>query len=218
MLEKESVTGLILKSGPIGEYDKRVVILTRERGKISAFAKGARKPANKLSGRTDPFFFGSFKIYEGRNSYTISDAEISEYFTPFRSDYEASVYGTYFLEIADYFTRENNDEERILTLLFLSLKALFVGSIKRDLTRYIFEIRALVENGEFPGVPSGVVLSSSAQYTLDHIVNSPLDKLYTFKVSDKVLDELSKCCANYRRYSYDKTFKSLELFKSLPPK
>ena len=62
------VTGIIIKSEPIGEYDRRVVILTKERGKISAFARSSRKPGNRLMAPTNPFSFGQFKLFAGRNS------------------------------------------------------------------------------------------------------------------------------------------------------
>lgn len=67
--------------------------------------------------RTNPFCFGTFKLYEGRNSYSLVDGEISNYFDGFRENLEGAVYGMYFLDVADYYTRENNDEKDMLSLL-----------------------------------------------------------------------------------------------------
>lgn len=212
------VTGMILQALPIGEYDRRVLVLTRERGKISAFAKGARRQNSRLMARTNPFCFGTFKLYEGRNSYSLVDGEISNYFDGFREDLEGAVYGMYFLEVADYYTRENNDEKDMLSLLYQSLRALLLPAIPNELVRYIFEMKALAVNGEFPGVPKDAPLLPDTVYTIEYVAAAGLDKLYTFVVSDKVLEELSRCAEKYRKRFMGNNFKSLEILEEMVKK
>ena len=192
MQEYIIVTGIILKQSPVGEYDRAAVILTKERGKISAFARGARKPGNRLAAATNPFAFGTFKLYEGKSSYTIAGADIQNYFEELRTDYTGAYYGIYFAEVTDYYTRENNDEREMLKLLYQSLRALCAASLPNPLVRCIFECKAIAVNGEFPGPPTDRVLEESSVYALQYIALSPIEKLYTFKVTDHVLEEMQQ--------------------------
>lgn len=217
MQELFSVTGMILKAEPFGEYDRRVVILTRERGKIAAFAKGARKQGSRLLASTNPFCFGEFKLYEGRTSYSISEASISNYFEQLREDFEGACYGMYFLEVMDYYTRENNDEKNMLKLLYQTLRALCHGGLDNRLVRYIFEIKALALNGEYPGLAEAEKYQESTVYTVSYIVNTPVEKLYTFIVTDSVLTELKKIADSFRLKFMDRKFKSLEILLEINP-
>lgn len=244
MSQSVTVTGMILSATPIGEYDKRIVILTKERGKISAFAKGARRQNSALMGVTNPFSFGEFVLYEGRTSYNVMQANISNYFMELATDFEGAYYGFYFMEFADYYTKEYNDEKQMLKLLYQTLRALTSDKIKRELVRCIFELKALVVNGEYPDVfrctncgtternmffssknrglvceeckmlaSDGISVSVATLYTLQYIVSMPIEKLYTFIVSDEVLSQLKEIMKQYMELYVEKRFKSLEILE-----
>jgi len=209
------VTGMVIKTIPVGEYDKSVTILTKERGKISAFAKGARKQNSRFCAAANPFSFGTFKLFVGKSSYNIMEADISNYFETLRSDFEGAYYGIYFLEIADYYTRENNDEKEMLKLLYQSMRALQSEKISNILVRYIYEIKAMTVNGEFPGIPKDMVCEEATEYAVSYIVESAVEKLYTFVVSETVLSQLSRIAREGRKKVLDRDFKSLEVLDKM---
>lgn len=215
MQEYITVTGIVLKQSPVGEYDRHISLLTKERGKISAFARGARRPGNKLSAAAAPFSFGRFKLYEGKNSYTLAEADIQNYFEGLRRDYTGACYGMYFAEVADYYTRENNDEREMMKLLYQSLRALCAESLPDSLVRCVFECKAIAVNGEFPGPPADRQLEDSTVYALRYIAASPIEKLYTFTVTDSVLAELKQVAEDYMRRFVGREFKSLEVLQTL---
>lgn len=261
MTGQVKVTGMVLAAMPVGDYDRRLTILTKERGKIAVFAKGARKPTSTLLACSQPFSFGEFELYEGRNSYNVVNGEISNYFSELRDDIEAIYYGMYFCEFACYMTKENLDATEQLKLLYVSLRALCKASLNKKLVRYIFELRFLSINGEMPQVfecvscgkkellsegrtwfsaekggllceecceagktesnglwvPSSneIPVGSSTIYTLQYMVSAPLEKLYTFTVSEDVLTELQRVCESFLKKQVGREMKTEEMLKCL---
>ena len=101
------VTGMVLTASPVKEYDKRIELLTKERGRISAFVTGARRVNSAVSACAIPFTFGTYRLYEGRSSYNVQSAQIKKFFAGIADDFDTLCYASYFAELARYFTREN---------------------------------------------------------------------------------------------------------------
>lgn len=183
-------------------------------GENIGFCQRRKKPGSRFMAATNPFCYGTFRLYEGKTAYNLSEVRIAEYFENLREDFEGAFYGMYFCDVADYYTRENNDEKEMLKLLYVSLKALTKGAVPHELVQYIFEMKALVVNGEFPGVLQKEMLLESTVYTIQYVMQAPFEKLYTFKVSDAVLQQLAEQCRIYRDRYIGHRFKSLAVLEN----
>lgn len=237
--EQIRVSGIVLSAISIGEYDKRITLLTKELGKVQAFVRGAKRPNSRFSAVANPFAFGSFELYAGRNAYNLAGASIRNYFDSLKSDLDAIYYGSYFLELADYSGRENIEAMQQLNLIYLSLTALGDERFSKELVRFIYELKTLVINGEYPDFFSCAVcgkkedligfspqrrgcvcrncfsqiaaepLLTSSLYALQYVTSSPIEKLFTFRVSEEVEENLKRIMKGLMKRSLDRPLKSL---------
>ncbi len=215
MSSNYEVTGMVLSSAPAGEYDRRVEILTRERGRISGFATGARRPGSPVMAAAQPFVFGTFMIAEGRSAYKIREARVDNFFAGLRKDVSGSLYGTYFMEVLQYVTRENNDETALLMLAYQTLRALESDAFDNRLVRAVFEIKTIMIEGEYPGPRRDTKYLDATLYTLDFLFRTAPARVYTFSVKPEVLEELGSYARWLCKKTWDHRFQSLEILELL---
>ncbi len=244
-MDSIELTGMIIKTSDVGESDRRVVILTKERGKISAFARGAKRPKSTLVSATRLFSFGTFTLVQGSNSYSLIKADISNYFEDITKDMEAMCYASYFCEFADYMTYENMESYEMLALLYLTMKALINDKIPNRLIKCIFELKSLVINGEYPqffecvscgkkeihsisiarfGALCDTCREKSGDafevthdvfYTLQFIISTEIQRLYTFSVTEDILQNIEFVMKRVLLKTIHTDFKSLKILETI---
>jgi DNA repair protein RecO (recombination protein O) len=163
-----------------------------------------------------PFSFGTFHVYAGRNAYTVVNAEISNYFQELKADFEGTCYGIYFMEVADYYSRENLDGSELLNLLYASLRALTNKHLERELVRSIFEMKAMVLDGEYPyETAEDPSLQESTRYALAYVIQAPIRQLYTFTLKPEILKEFQQVQKRMMKRLIGREFKSMEVLRKM---
>ncbi len=125
--------GIVLRSFPLGEADRIVVLLSPNHGKVRAVAKGVRKTKSRFGGRLEPFTHVDLVLYEGRNLDTITQASVIEAFPALRADLDRVLAAGTMVEVVDAVSQEGESAHRAFLLLQRGLKALEAGPLHPDL-------------------------------------------------------------------------------------
>ncbi len=189
--ESFPVTGIILKVTPVLDYDRRIEVLTFERGRVAAFVRGARRPKSKLLGTTEQFCFGTFHLRDTGNAYTVMEADVKEYFEGLRTDLDRIYSAMYFAELCRALSRENADNAELAKLLFVALRALEKGKADLKLVRAAFILRALIAEGNGIEAEPGRTYSGGTKDAVAHLKGAEVSAVFGFGVSERVLSELS---------------------------
>lgn len=145
-----SSDALILRTYKLGEADRIVVFLTRDRGKKRGVAKGARRPRSKFVGALEPLTQVRVAYFEKERRELVS----LNYSEPSRSAFssgtlEALGCAAYFAELIDEWAPEADADERLYRLGASMVDALATGVPPEPLARY-FEYWLLRLQGVYP--------------------------------------------------------------------
>jgi DNA repair protein RecO (recombination protein O) len=159
---------LILRTYKLGEADRIVVFLTRDRGKKRGVAKGARRPRSRFTGALEPLTEARVAYFEKERRELVglnfaetirsplalmgsprSGRDVREASAAREVDGEALGYVGYFAELLDEWAQEADADERLYRLGASMLGALAAGAPVEPLARY-FEYWLLRLQGVYP--------------------------------------------------------------------
>ena len=141
---------LVLRTYKLGEADRIVVFLTRDRGKKRGVAKGARRPRSRFVGALEPLTEVRVAYFEKERRELVGLNYAETYRSPLvLNDQDALGYVSYFAELLDEWAQEADADDRLYRLGASMLDALAAGAGVEPLARY-FEYWLLRLQGVYP--------------------------------------------------------------------
>lgn len=117
----EKVDGIVIKTHDYGETHKIITLMSKTFGKISALARGAKKPKSRMAAVTQPFIYGTFFIYLSDGLSTIQQGEVLHSLRGIREDITKTAYAAYILELTDKLLDKNDADGFIFDQLYHTL-------------------------------------------------------------------------------------------------
>lgn len=141
---------LVLRTYKLGEADRIVVFLTRDRGKKRGVAPSARRPRSRFGGALEPLTEVRVAYFEKEQRELVS----LNYAEPVRSPLatsnpDALGYSAYFAELLDASAADADPDERLFRLGTATLEAMTGAAPVEPLARY-FECWLLRLQGVYP--------------------------------------------------------------------
>jgi len=142
--------GIVIKRVNLGEADKIITLLTKDRGKIRVVAKGVRKPKARLVGFLDLFHYNEYLIAEGHNLDIITSASTIENWHGINQSLQQVALAYYMAETIDKLIEETQEIGNVFNLIYFSFKTLHQNQVNLDVLKSFFEINIVSALGYKP--------------------------------------------------------------------
>lgn len=207
---------LILRTYALGESDRIVVFLTRDRGKKRGVAKNARQSRRRFGGALEPMTCGRVTYRERERRELVFLQDIAPTHSPLRiptnyRDGDALGHVSYFAELIDEWAPDNDANETLYRLGVSVVEALTAGVAVEPLARY-FEFWLLRLQGVYE---ADLGASAGARAFLDAARACSPGGLQGVAVSAAVLRELEAAHRAKIAMHLEKDLKSARVLREM---
>ncbi len=233
--------GIVLQESPIREKDKRLLIYTKDFGKIVCFAKNVRKRnvavASVLS-------YSDLRLFQNRDSYQLIEGTVLKSFEHVKEDIFSLSYAMYLLEFISYVGKEELENKKLLKLLIYGINAIEKNKINLDVIKSVFDLKLLQilgfepdlsacihcgsnERVYFSAIDGGSICSmckhskdmvsidEGSLAVMEHILRLDIEGLFSFDLKEGVRQKFTDIIDIYVKVHIDYKFKTLEFLKSI---
>lgn len=174
--------GVILKRRNFGEADRILTIYTRDNGKVTALAKGVRRPRSKKAGHLELGNWCKVFIARGKNLDLLTEVELKKAFgiVDFTETKANRIY--HILELVDALTPEHQKSLQVFILLVQFLKKCEKEE-DFSLLSSVFKVKLMASLGFFSA--KGIKTSSTQKF-LESLECDDYEKIKSkFRLSTK---------------------------------
>lgn len=238
-------SGLILRETKYRDSDKILTLLCGAEGKLTASARRVLQTKSKLGPAIQLFSFSEFVLFGNKGRWTINEARTIEEFRGLRNDISSLALAAYFADLLELVSDEDIPNPNILRLALNSFYALSNKLYDRELIKAVFELRLASYAGYMPDFTGcsecgkedgkyfyfrpdlgdivcqncrgeyGIKIARDVLSALRYIVSAGAKRIFSFKISDEGLKQLSGITENYVLICFEKQLKSLEYYRKI---
>jgi DNA repair protein RecO (recombination protein O) len=134
---------VVLRHADWGEADRLLTLYSRERGKVRALAKGARKIRSRKAGHLEPFTRVTLQLARGHDLLIVTQVDTLDAYLPLHEDLVRTSQASYVVELLDRFTYEEGIENNNIFHLLTETLTRVAGEPDPWLALRYYEVRLL---------------------------------------------------------------------------
>jgi len=140
---------IILRARDLRESDQLITVFSEKEGKLTAVAKGVKKPKSSLRGCVQPFCHSLLFFSQGRELDLITQGRVIDFYGNSREDLHRTLHIMYMMEILDKSLMDRSPLSQLYLTMVNVLEIINQEGFNPILIRY-FESQLLVNLGYKP--------------------------------------------------------------------